>query len=185
MAHHLAVLLDGDHVTAVERIWTRLEERFGLSGVRRVPLPHISLYALDSATDEQLHARLEQVAGSTAPFRVHAHGYVLFVGDHPSDLSVGVLVVRSTPLSRLQDLVRQACGAEDGALAGQFAHDVWTPHVTLADRDLAPSTMGQVVEQLAARSHPSWSIPIDNLACLVDGADGPEVSWRRPLTGSA
>src|SRR5947208_10738431 len=97
MAHHLAVLLDGDHVTAVQRIWDQLEERFGVSGVRRVPLPHISLYALESSADEQLHAQLEEVARRTAPFRVHAHGYVLFVGDQPSDLSLGVLVVRSTP----------------------------------------------------------------------------------------
>ena len=182
--HHIAVLLDTDHARAVRLLWDRLEQRYGLQGVRRVPIPHLSLYAGELPPGAGSHEPLAALAGLTPPFRVRAHGFVIFAGDHPDDLSLGVLVARSARLSRLQDSVRAACSPTDQAVDGQFAPDVWTPHITLADRDVTPAALGRVIGSLAARPHPSWSIVVDNLACIADGPGGVEVSWRHALQGT-
>ena len=51
---------------------------------------------------------------------------------------------------------------------GFFEPDNWTPHITVADRDLTPDLLARIVRWLATRAHPSWTITMNNLTLIHD-----------------
>jgi 2'-5' RNA ligase len=161
---HLVIPLDPDHIEALEELVERVAAAAGLDHDPNPPNPHVTLMAYTGASPAELSAAIEPVAASTAPFTIHAHGYGFFTGNEPSDLSLHVPVVRCDPLDALhRDLcsVLREAGAE---IATWSERELWSPHLTLLDRQLDPGRLGLAASWLAQRHHPSWHIPVDRLA---------------------
>lgn len=161
---HIVIPLRTDHVMAVERLSADAARAAGLPRDSYRPTAHITLLAYTGLDRATVRKETDGLVATMHPFTVHAHGYGIFTGDHPSDLSLHVPIVRTVPLDslhqRLWTVLRQA-GAE---MATWTDAEVWSPHITLLDRSLDPSRLGAAVAWLARRRHPSWRILVDRVS---------------------
>jgi 2'-5' RNA ligase len=179
--HSVVVLLDPTHAESIQELWDELETRFGVRGVRNAPYPHVSLLGFRDYDSTELHGRMNRVARRQSRFRVHAHGYGFFCGQTTQDLTLHIPLVRSEKLSLFHSLVRHEL-ADVGEIAdGFYEPQSWSPHITVADRDLTPGLLGEIVEWLAARPHRSWSIAIDNLSFVHDADSTRKIQFRARL----
>lgn len=167
---HIVVPLDRAHADPVDRLADRLAEGWG-TGARTPSSPHITLVSYDGLSLPAAADAVAPVAAATAPFTVRAHGYGLFSGSEPRELSLHVMVVRSRALDELQARVRRALASAGARIDGLTSPEAWTPHITLLDRCLTPTRVAQAVEDLARRPHCSWSVPVEALD-LGHGPDG-------------
>lgn len=136
-----------------------------------LPEPHVTLVAHSGLDADQTRLAVAPVVAATKPFTVHAHGYGFFTGTEPSELSLHVPVARVPALDRLH---RRLCAALTRAGADVAAWSrpaMWSPHVTLLDRDLDPEGLGRAVAWLAGRHHPSWELPVDRISLVGSWAD--------------
>ena len=180
---HVVIPLDGDHARAAAQLAGGIT---AAAGMERDPesTPHITLVAFSGGQTGAVLDVLRAVAAATEPFTTRAHGFGFFSGDEPSDLSLHVPVVRGPALDALHRDVCAAVQDVGGQVAGWCTPDLWTPHVTLVDRDLDPVRLGRGATWLSRRHHPSWHIPVDRL-CLTGGWPERAVSAEMLALGSA
>jgi 2'-5' RNA ligase len=170
---HIVVPLDPVHARAVADLARRLATAVGCAPAAAPAHPHVTLASYRGVPPATAVAALEPVVAALAPFTVRAHGYGMFTGDHPEDLSLHVMVVRTAALDDLHGRVHRALYGVGAQTGGLTEARVWTPHITLIERHLTPARLGRAVELLAAREHRSWSIPVAAVAA------GPRTG-RRP-----
>ena len=161
---HLVIPLDSDHLHAWSELVGSVASAAGLTGQGPPSHPHVTLIAHSLAPPGAVLAAVEQVAAVTATFAIRAHGYGFFTGKEPHELSLHVPVVRSAALDALHGQLCAALRRAGAQVARWSEPELWSPHITLLDRDLAPATLGQAATWLAQRHHPSWRIPVDRLA---------------------
>lgn len=162
---HVVVPLDHDH----RRCAWELAESLGRDlGVRRAitASPHVTIASFTGLGPDDAVDALRASVEAIEPFTVRAHGYGVFAGDAPSDLSLFVSVVRTRALDRLHHAVCGALLRAGALLDGLTADAVWSPHITLLDRRLTPPQLGRAVEILACRPHRSWSLDVASLAII-------------------
>jgi 2'-5' RNA ligase len=161
---HVVIPLDADHAAALDELAAGVAAAAGTPLLPGRSRPHITLLAHEGLPAEQAAAAVAPVVAATPPFPVHAHGYGLFTGDDPSDLSLHVPVVRDRQLDALHRALASALSDAGAEVAGWSASGWWSPHVTLLDRELDPAALGRAVAWLAQRHHPSWRIPVERVA---------------------
>jgi 2'-5' RNA ligase len=161
---HVSAALDADHAEAVTRLAADLADALAIApDAVACSTPHITLVSYTGLGPDRAAAALGPMATAAEPFIVRAHGYGVFTGDAYTDLSLHVSVVRTRALDELHAKVHAALGAAGACLAGITDPHVWSPHVTLLDRDLTPGLLGRAVEVLARRPHRTWSIGITSI----------------------
>jgi 2'-5' RNA ligase len=168
-------LLDDHHYALTESLWAGLERRFGLHGIYVTPFPHFSYHVALRYQLERLEPVVEQAARSLASFRVKTAGLGVFAGPQPI---LYLPVVRSESLSRLHRELWQAVSPVAEGPVAHYRPESWIPHITLAQFDLAPHNLPQVVDFLNGREL-NWEIVIDNLAILADTHGPHELHARR------
>jgi len=161
---HLVIPLDPDHVDALQELVERAAAAAELDPLPSPLNPHVTLMAYTGLSPADVSAAIEPVAASTAPFTIHAHGYGFFTGSEPSDISLHVPVVRCGPLDALHRHLCSALRDAGGEVATWSAREMWSPHITLLDRQLDAARLGRATARLAQRHHPSWHIPVDRVA---------------------
>lgn len=161
---HLVLPLDLPHVQAFEELVAGVAAAAGVPPAARPSRPHITLIAYDGLDRALVPSVVAPVVEATLPFTIHAHGYGCFTGPEPSDLSLHVPVVRSDPLNALHGGLCAALREASAEIAGWSTPDMWSPHITLLDRDLDPTRLGRAATWLAERHHPSWRILVDRIA---------------------
>jgi 2'-5' RNA ligase len=174
--NHLVIPLDVGHASAFGELVEGVATAACLGSPRAWSKPHVTLIAHDGLPRAAAGAAIEGALAATAPFTLRAQGYGFFTGSDALDLSLHVPVVRDRPLDALH---RDLCAAlrQAGAdIAGWSEPQLWTPHITLVDRELDAARLGQAVAWLAGRHHPSWRIPVDRVVLSGgwperDGAD--------------
>lgn len=179
---HVIAPLDPDHVAAAGRLSTDLAASLSMDPACATSGLHITLVSYRDLAPAAAGRAVAQVAGTVGPLTVRAHGYGVFTGDGHSDLSLHVVVVRSTALDRLHARVHSALSDAGATMDGLTRPDVWTPHITLLDRQLDPVLLGRAVELLARRPHRSWSVPIGSLA-ISTGRPAHAIATPVLLTG--
>lgn len=171
----VVALLDEQHNELVEALWEELEHDFGVRDTRhRVPWPHTSLHGAETYAIAEVDARLRELAGRIAPFVVHADGLGIFAGPLPV---LYVRVQRNNALNALHDAVWEAVGAHAKTLSPYYAPDRWAAHITLAQLDITPQTLGPVVTRLAARTI-DWRITLPGLALILGEGEGLGATYR-------
>ncbi len=139
----IALVLQDPAASRVRGVWTQLEAEFGLSGVHKVPFPHVTLLAFNGLTHFDVKELLERISQSLPPFMLETSGIGLFGA--PARILHAPVV--KTPV--LLDLHQRAC-VELARLGGEipplYRPERWMPHVTLAQGDTARGTYGQAVD---------------------------------------
>jgi len=182
---HIVVPLDAMHARAVADLAGRLATAVGCAPAAAPAHPHVTLASYRGVPPATAVAALAPVAAALAPFTVRAHGYGMFTGDRPEDLSLHVMVVRTTALDDLHGRVHRALSRAGAETVGLTDPRVWTPHITLIERQLTPDRLGRAVELLAVREHRSWSIRVAALAAgpRMGRRPAPMVLRGRPVSG--
>ncbi len=149
-------LLDDQHYARVEAIWEELGQKFDVRG----------MYVPAEAYDESAcQSFLRSLAARTRPYRVRTAGLGIFTVASPI---LYISVVRSPALSDLHreiwEGVRQAV---PGAVAHYYHPDEWAPHVTLAQGDIDPDKLAEVVRFLCRRNF-HWEFNVTNVSIIYD-----------------
>lgn len=180
---HVVIPLDRGHVASVDELARVVAEAAGLTGEARASNPHITVLAYRDGPAEHLADLIAPIVADAEPFTVHAHGYGFFTGSEPSDLSLHVPVVRSGPLNALHSALWLELGRAGARIAGWSQPRVWSPHVTLLDRQLDPDGLARAVAWLAQRAHPSWSLAVDRIVLTGGGMEHDHADVVLPFGG--
>jgi 2'-5' RNA ligase len=180
---HVVIPLDRDHVTAVAALTADAAESMGLAVPPRSQ-PHVTVVAYRGLDRAAALAAVSAAVAGLAPFVLRAHGFGVFARAGHSGLSLHVPVVRNHELDHLHARVHGALAAAGVEVAGWSEPALWSPHITLLDRELRAAEVGAGITRLAARHHPSWHVPVDRLQLRGAWADreqpDDEVRFRRP-----
>ena len=160
---HVSIPLDRDHIVARSLIVDAVVAAAGLVAPAEVARPHVTVVGYTDLGPAAARLALEPVVAATAPFVLHSHGFGFFTGDGPNSLNLHVPVVRAPALDALHQAACVALEEAGAELAGWTTPQWWTPHITLLDRGLDPSSFASSAAWLAGRRHPSWRIPVDRL----------------------
>ena len=178
-------LLDDHHDLQVRDLWAELAREIGVRRVTEIIRdPHVTYQGAEQYDLDQLDTALSAVAAATAPFTISTTGLGIFTGPQPV---LYLAVVRSAALTTFHTALWDAIGAAGRDYSPLYAPvGPWTPHITLAQWDLIPDTIGPIAARLAVRPL-AWDVSIDNLAVLHP--TGPDAGryevWRRyPLAAT-
>jgi 2'-5' RNA ligase len=177
----VVALLDSRHYEEVEGIWAELESRFIRQGFCRLPYPHLSFHVGESYDEEKLEPALQSLAAQTSSFSIRTSGLGVFTGgEHPV---IYLTVVRSPKLSLFQEQVWQGVDGGSRAAVGYYRPELWVPHITLAEGELAKEHLGEIVRHLAARDL-VWEMEVRNLSLIYDDGAKQGVKTSCGLSGA-
>jgi 2'-5' RNA ligase len=180
---HVVAPLDRDHIEAVEALVAEAADAMGIPNPERSQ-PHVTVVAFRGVTRPVALAALTAAVADLSPFVLRAHGFGIFARNGHSGLSLHVPVVRNEELDALHERVHRALVAEGAEVAGWSQRELWSPHITVLDRDLDAAQVGAGIERLASRHHPSWHVPVDGLQLRGSWHDrdqpSDEVPFSRP-----
>jgi 2'-5' RNA ligase superfamily len=178
---HVVVPLSRDHAAALDPLVAGAAAAAGIG--RPSALPHVTLLAYTGVPRRRAGAELGAVVAATPPFVLHAHGYGFFSGQEPGDLSLHVPVVRSPEVEAVQHAVWVGLRDAGADVARWTDPDLWSPHITILERDLDADRLASATAWLARRHHPHWSIPVDRLLLLPGRRDADRDPASFPLSG--
>lgn len=141
----LALQLHEPAAGKVRGWWDLLEREVGISGVRRVPFPHLTLFGFDGIEYPRIQRTLEDFSGSTSPLTLHSVGLGMFLKPMPV---IYTPVIRSLELSELHRSLWEIVAALGGNMYGLYAPERWIPHMTLAQFDLTRDNHVPALEAL-------------------------------------
>lgn len=133
-------------------IWDELERRYGLRAAQAAVHPHVTYVVGACDQPHTLVECLSAAAARLAPFDVMIEGVDTFDGPAPV---VFLRVVPSEPLARAYQVICQVMKQGGLEIWPLYSENQWTPHVTLALRDLPPKQLPEVLRFLA---HRRWSL---------------------------
>lgn len=158
-------LLDDRHYARVEAIWEELGQKFDVRGMYVATYPHFSFQVAEQYDDAACENYLRELAARSRPFRVRTAGLGIFTVANPI---LYIPVVRSPALSALHgEIWRGVRQAVPGSVAHYYNPDEWAPHVTLAQGDIDPDKLAEIVRSLSRRNF-HWELTVNNLAVIYD-----------------
>ncbi|HNX32758.1 MAG TPA: 2'-5' RNA ligase family protein [Holophaga sp.] len=129
----LALQLHEPAAGRVRQWWDVLEAKVGISGVRRVPFPHVTLFGFDGLDYPQVRKCLEDFSVDTPPLDLRSVGLGVFLKPMPVIYSP---VIRSPRITDLQRELWERIARLGGQMYGLYSTERWIPHITLAQFDL-------------------------------------------------
>jgi 2'-5' RNA ligase len=177
----IALVLHDPAARRVREIWTLLEDRFGLMGVRTVPFPHLTLTAFEGLSHYQVKDLMERISQAMAPFMLEATGIGLF--KEPARILYAP-VVQTPHLHKVHHVLYEEIKALGGTIPEIYVPTRWVPHITLAQGEASAGSYGEAVD-LLLKEDLHLSFEVRNLT-LFDWI-GPryEPCDRFPLMGRA
>lgn len=141
----ISLVLNDPAASRVRDLWAQLEEHFGLTGIHKVPFPHLTVLGFDGLTHMDVKDLLERISQGTAPFVLETNGLALF--KDPARILFAP-VVRTPVLHRLHNALFRNLKDIGGQVPALYEPDRWVPHITLAQGDAAKGTYGEAVDFL-------------------------------------
>lgn len=169
-------LLDEEHTLQVQHLWDELEERFGVEGVFRTPVPHFSYQVAEDYDTAQLERILSEAVCDQPPFSITTSGLGIFTGPRPT---IYVPVVRTAALSAFHERIYPALAATATNVRPHYTPLYWAPHITLAMSEISPKTIAAILQHFSKRDF-AWEIVVDNVALICDtcGEQGIQVRFN-------
>jgi 2'-5' RNA ligase len=142
--------LAGEGAAIAHAMWDRLEARFGLRAMRAAASPHVSFLVGESDAPAELGRAVAAIAPAIDPLAVDITGVAVFDGPSPV---LYLAVARSPALVETQARLLEATRHLWAEIWPHYLPRAWTPHITLALRDLDASRLGDVLADLG--EHPA------------------------------
>lgn len=160
---HVVIPLDPDHARVAGDLARGAATAAGVPEAAEAFRAHVTLVAHTEGRPGAVRSAVAELAVRTEPFTVHAHGFGFFAGDRPSSLNLHVPVVRTPALSAFHQALCEALAGAGADVAAWCLPELWSPHVTIVDRELDTAGLAAAAGWLAARHHPSWQLPVDRV----------------------
>ncbi len=160
-------LLDAFNTERVIEITGLIEEKFGISGVKMTPYPHLTLLTAEIADKDELLEYLEQVCLETPPFKVRTTGLGIFPGENPV---IYIPVLRTPPLNQLHARLHRDISEMSVEMGIHYSPNTWLPHISLALGDTSRNLVGPILNFLDTYNF-NWEITLDNLTILQKRGD--------------
>jgi len=141
----IALVLHDPAARRVRELWSLLEDKFGLAGVRTVPFPHVTLLGFDGLTHFRVKDLLERISQATAPFTLAATGIGIF--NNPATILYAP-VVQTPSLHLLHRVLYEELKDLGGRVSDMYMPARWVPHVTLAQGEAVSGSYGDAVDLL-------------------------------------
>ena len=168
MSHAVVGLLDPETSARTETLWRRIEERHGVKAIWLVPFPHISFHVTSGYDVDAVKQALNRVAEELVSAQLLCDGFGFFTGPAPMFPVLFRPVSRSGALSEMRSRVSNVVEPLSDGGDWHYGDDVWKPHVTISSRDLDPSKLAAIVEDLAADPVDEWVGSVDRLGLILD-----------------
>jgi 2'-5' RNA ligase len=173
--HAIVSLLEPSIDARIQALWNELEAECGLKGIRATPIPHFSWHVAEDYEFPALRHILERISLQAKPFSVRTAGLGAFTGVSPV---IFIALVRDRSMETLHHKVWQNVRKVAVNLSPYYAPDAWTPHITLAHRDVTSENIG-CAQKLLTFKPIEWEIRVDNLAIVYQlGEDVGRLSDR-------
>ena len=156
-------LLDDPYAQIVHDIWDELKTKCGIAGTQVPQFPHFS-YHVAGRYDETLRPLLKKIAAGQKTFKVNTAGLGIFNGGNPV---VFVSLVRDSALSQFHESIYPVLSSTTTTSLAYYEPRMWMPHITLAQGDLTPQNLPDVIRVLNDRDF-DWEISINNLTWLSE-----------------
>jgi 2'-5' RNA ligase len=181
MTNGVVALLDEDTTGKIESIWKEFQASFGVHGVSMTPIPHFSFHVAESYDAIQTIPIIETSTQQIAPFTVRTAGLGIFTGVMPV---VHLAVVRNTRVMELHAHLREHLTPLAAGVETYYHPDHWQPHITIAQGDIPPEKLPQVIAMLQARDF-NWTIEINRIGFIASQGTGKvhELAQAFPLQG--
>lgn len=163
----LASLLDKKSSERVMELTEQLESKFGLTGVKVTPYPHLTLLTAEVVDMEELKQYLEQTCLHTDNFSVRTTGLGLFPGVNPV---IYIPVLRNPTLNKFHQNLHHDISEMSTEMGLYYNANMWLPHITLALGDTTPEVLGPVLAFLCQFNF-NWEITLNNLTILQKCGD--------------
>lgn len=162
--HGVVSLLDDEHTSQVESIWSEMRAALGIEKVCQTPFPHFSYHVSAEYNVDELIPVLDQLAQKTTAFIVRTAGLAFFTGSAPV---LYIPIVRPNALTQTHESVFSAVEGTGAQALAYYTPEIWMPHVTLADGAPVRNGMPRLLELLGDRPF-QWQVPINNFAIIYD-----------------
>lgn len=162
--HGLVSLLDNHYYKFVLEIWSDLETKFGLTGIKVTPFPHFSWQVAEDYEWDILKEKMEELCESIPTFLVKTSNLGLFSG---KSLIVFIAVVKDLNLINIHENIFNSVESVAKSIVPYYHPDVWVPHISLAYSDVTEDNIGDIMKYLASRDF-NWEIKIDNLSLIYE-----------------
>jgi 2'-5' RNA ligase len=140
--------LTGEAYAAARSMWDGLERRYGLRAARAAIHPHITYVVGECPRPQSLVAALAGVAAALPAFETEIDGFGIFDGPSPV---VYLRVLKNPPLIHAYQTICQSMQNAGLTIWDHYQEQSWTPHVTLALRDLPADLLPLVLADLQTR----------------------------------
>jgi len=138
----IALQLQEPAATIVRGWWNLLSQEAGVSGVQKVPFPHVTLVGCHGVEAPVVQEVMEDLSRRTPPVHLRTAGLGLFLEPEPV---LYAPVVRTPHLDDLHQRLWEAMSSLRGEMYPFHAPDRWVPHITLAQFDLDRDKLTQVI----------------------------------------
>jgi len=138
----IALQLQEPAAGVVRGWWELLAQEAGITGVKKVPFPHITLAGCHGVEAPAIQEVMEELSRRVPPLRLNAVGLGLFLEPEPV---IYVPVVRGRLLEELHHQLWEALSHLRGEMYPFHAPERWLPHITLAQFDLRRERLAQVM----------------------------------------
>ena len=163
----IASLLDTTTSERVSELTSNLEIKFGLTGVKITPYPHLTALTAEIPDMEELKEYLEQFCLNTRKITVRTTGLGVFPGQHPV---IFVPVLRTPPLNDLHGRLHRDIAEMSTEMGVYYNPNLWLPHISLALGDTTPEVLGPALTYLGNNNF-NWEITLDNLTIMQKCGD--------------
>jgi len=160
-------LVDQNTSERVFELTEDLEHKFGLSGVKITPYPHLTLLTAEVRDMEELKQYLEQTCAEISPLVVRTTGLGIFPGENPV---IYIPVLRTPPLNKLHARLHRNISEMSTEIGLYYNQNMWLPHISLALGDTSPEVLGPVLVYLCQFTF-NWEITLDNITILEKRGD--------------
>lgn len=167
----IAAPLDDATSEWVSELWDSLRLEVGLEHAARIsPLPHFSFHCARDFDLDVLSDVVRKVAAAARPLRLRTAGLGVFTGPAPV---IYVPVVRTPELTRLQLALWSGAAVASEKPLLEYHPASWIPHITLAQGDVTPASLGAAVDLLNAREF-ARDVTVDSLVIIRGRGDKPQ-----------
>jgi 2'-5' RNA ligase len=143
----------------VLKLWDSLEEEFGFSGIKVMPIPHFTWHvSTDYDISEVIH-ELILISRQAKPFEVETNGLSFFL----NDLFVAYNGIGISP--KLATMHKHMCSKINPYSynrANYYFPENWIPHVTLVLENLIYTNQKQSLRRFLRKFDLDWKFTVNN-----------------------
>jgi 2'-5' RNA ligase len=136
--------------------------------VSRTPIAHFSFHVAESYDAIQTIPTVHAIAKTMPPFTVRTAGLGIFTGTMPV---VHVAAVRNERLGQIHGQIWEQLTPLAAGIQTYYHPDHWQPHITIAQGDVPPEKLPEVIAMLQARDF-NWEIEVSQLGFIADRGNG-------------